>query len=108
MGNMEGEPVQDIMTPDQVAAYLQMNKETVLRLIRRRELAASRIGRTYRIPRQDLEAFLLTHSTRPQVRQVLFSRVNRIAERNPDMDSDVVLAELEQEDAARQHPAQAD
>lgn len=102
---MERESVHDILTPDQVASYLQMNKETVLRLIRRRELAASRIGRTYRIPRQDLEAFLLTHSTRPQVRQVLFDRMLALADRNPGLDSDQVLEELERADDARTHQA---
>ena len=96
--------MQDIMTPDQVATYLQMNKETVLRLIRRRELAASRIGRTYRIPRQDLETFLLTHSTRPQVRQALFNQALGFAEQeHPGVDSDDILEELERLDEERKH-----
>ncbi len=94
----------DILTPDQVAAYLQLDTETVYRLIRRKELAASRVGRRYRIPRQDLDAFLLSHSTRPQVRQVLFDRALGYAEReNPAGDGDAFLAELERLDEQRTH-----
>jgi excisionase family DNA binding protein len=98
---MEREPMRDIMTPEQVADYLQLDTETVYRLIRRKELAASRIGRAYRIPRHDLETFLLTHSTRPHVRAALFARVLDIAARNPGVNSDDLLEELEREDEER-------
>lgn len=63
------------MTPEQVAEYLQLNKDTVHRLIRDKRMAATRIGRSYRIPREDLEAFLVANSTREAVRQALFRRV---------------------------------
>lgn len=99
---MERERVHEIMTPEQVATYLQLNPETVYRLIRRGDLAASRIGRFYRIPRADVDAYLAAHSTRPQVRQLLFDRALDYARReNPDGDSDAVLAQLEQLDAER-------
>lgn len=101
--------MREIMTPEQVAEYLQLNTDTVYRLIRQKQLAASQIGRTYRIPKEDLENFLLSHSTRPEVRQALFDRVMRIAQNNPDLDSDVVLDELEQLDRerkAKQHSAE--
>jgi excisionase family DNA binding protein len=101
------ERMRDILTPEQVAAYLQLDTETVYRLIRRKELAASRVGRRYRIPRQDLDAFLLTHSTRPQVRKVLFDRALGYAEReNPEGDSDDILEELERldDEAKRRRP----
>jgi excisionase family DNA binding protein len=65
----------DILTPEQVAAYLQLNTDTVYRLIRQRSLTATRIGRTYRIPRQDLEAFIATNSARAEVRPAQFERV---------------------------------
>jgi excisionase family DNA binding protein len=104
MAHMEREPVRDIMTPEQVAAYLQLHPETVYRLIRRRELAASRIGRAYRIPRADVESYLVTHSTRPQVRKLLFDRALGYAERhNPAGDSGAILEELEQRDEERKH-----
>ena len=96
----------EIMTPEQVADYLQLNTDTVYRLIRRKELAAAKIGRTYRIPREDLKVFLLTHSTRPEVRRVLFRRVLEFAEkRNPGLSSDDVLEELERMDEERRSSA---
>ena len=55
------------MTPEQVAQYLQLTTDTVYRLIRRKELAATKIGRHYRVPRADLESFLASHSTRKQI-----------------------------------------
>jgi excisionase family DNA binding protein len=92
----------DVLTPEQVADYLQLDKETIYRLIRDRKLAATRIGRAYRIPREDLDAFMLAHSTRPEVRKALFDRVLAYAERkNPDGDSDEILEWLEQVDDER-------
>ena len=97
--------MREIMTPEQVAEYLQLNTDTVYRLIRGRQLAASKIGRAYRIPKEDVEAFLLSHSTRPQVRDALIRRVAEIGERNaaryPGLTSDQVLEELEAYDAER-------
>ena len=99
--------MREIMTPEQVAEYLQLNTDTVYRLIRGKQLAASRIGRTYRIPKEDVETFLLSHSTRPQVRAALINRVAEIGERNaaryPSLTSDEVLEELEAYDAERRH-----
>ncbi|HLZ09772.1 MAG TPA: helix-turn-helix domain-containing protein [Chloroflexota bacterium] len=100
--------LREIMTPEQVAEYLQLNLDTVYRLIRQNQLAASHIGRTYRIPKGDVEDFLLSHSSRPQVRKALFDRVMDIARNNPGLNSDDVLDELEQLDLdrkAKQQPA---
>jgi excisionase family DNA binding protein len=95
--------MREILTPEQVAEYLQLTTDTVYRLIRNHKLAAARVGRTYRIPREDLDAFLLATSTRPQVREAMFERVaevgRRNAERYPDLSSDEVLEELEALDA---------
>lgn len=93
--------MRELMTPEQVAEYLQLTKATVYRLIRGKQLAATRIGRTYRVPREDLEAFLLANSTRPEVRQALFRRVAEIAERNPDKSPDALLDELNRYDEER-------
>jgi excisionase family DNA binding protein len=93
--------MREIMTPEQVASYLQLNTDTVYRLIRQHKLAAAKIGRTYRIPREDVESFLLAHSTRPRVRQALFRRVLSVAERNPGVSSDEILEELEALDEER-------
>ena len=97
--------MREVMTPEQVAAYLQLNTDTVYRLIRGHQLAASKIGRAYRIPKEDVDSFLLSHSTRPQVREALVKRVaeigERVAARYPELTSDQVLEELEADDAAR-------
>jgi len=88
--------MREVMTPEQVAEYLQLSPDYVYRLIRSHQLAASKIGRAYRIPKQDVDAFLLARSSRPKVRQALFDRVVAFAEKtNPTLSSDDVLAELE-------------
>jgi excisionase family DNA binding protein len=54
----------DILTPDQAAAYLQVDRETIYRYIRDGRLGASRIGRSLRIPRQSIDQLLLASRTR--------------------------------------------
>jgi excisionase family DNA binding protein len=91
----------DMMTPEQVAGYLQLSKDTIYRLIRQKKLAATRIGRAYRVPHQDLEAFIAANSTRSEVRHSLFKRVLAIAGRAPDLDGDALLNQLEGADSRR-------
>lgn len=55
--------LRDMMTPEQVAAYLQVNAETVYRYIRHGKLAAVRLGRHYRIPDDSLKQFLRANRT---------------------------------------------
>jgi excisionase family DNA binding protein len=97
--------MREIMTPEQVAEYLQLNTDTVYRLIRGKQLAASKIGRTYRIPREDVETFLLSRSTRSQIREALIRQVAEVGERTaarcPGLTSDHVLEELEAYDDER-------
>jgi len=57
----------DIFTPDQAAAYLQVNRETIYRYIRDGRLAASRLGRAYRIPRQSVDRLLWSTRTRDDI-----------------------------------------
>ena len=59
--------VKEIMTPDQVAEYLQLDPTTVYRYIRQGKLVASKLGRTYRVPRSSLNLLLWTTRTRPDV-----------------------------------------
>lgn len=61
------ETLRDIMTPEQAADYLQVNRETIYRYIRQGKLAASRLGRSYRIPRRSLEALLWATRNRPDL-----------------------------------------
>jgi len=78
-----------------------MTKDTIYRLIRQRQLAATQIGRAYRIPKEDLQRFLQSRSTRPEVRDAQFRQVWSIAERRQGVSSDELLEELEQEDRER-------
>ncbi len=58
----EPEPFSDgspeVMTPEQAAAYLQINRETLYRYIRGGRIAASKIGRSWRLRKADLDRFL--------------------------------------------------
>lgn len=53
-----GDQNPDLLTVAQVAEYLQLNRMTVYKYIREGRIPASRIGKSYRVRRQDLEAFL--------------------------------------------------
>lgn len=57
----------DILTPDQAAAYLQVNRETIYRYIREGKVVAAKLGRSYRIPRRSLDLLLLANRTRPDI-----------------------------------------
>lgn len=57
----------DLLTPDQAADYLQINRETVYRYIREGKLVASKLGRSYRIPRRSIDLLLLASRTRPDI-----------------------------------------
>ena len=58
----------DLMTVEQVAAYLQLNKLTVYRYIREGRIPAARIGKSYRIRKADVDAFLESRMARQPVR----------------------------------------
>ncbi|MFN8535367.1 MAG: helix-turn-helix domain-containing protein [Dehalococcoidia bacterium] len=59
------ERIPDLLTPDQAATFLQLNRETVYRYIRAGKLDASRLGRSYRIPRRSVESLLQATRVRP-------------------------------------------
>lgn len=48
-----------VYTPEQIAKFLQLSKNTVYELINRGEIVAKRIGKVYRIPAQSI-AFAFT------------------------------------------------
>lgn len=52
------------MTTEDVAELLELNIETIRRYIRGRKLKAIKIGREYRIRREDFEEFLEERKTR--------------------------------------------
>src|SRR5437588_13120586 len=57
----------EVMTPEQAADYLQMNRETIYRYIRDGRLVASKLGRAYRIPRNSLDLLLWSTRTRDDI-----------------------------------------
>jgi excisionase family DNA binding protein len=56
----------DLMTVEQVADYLQLNKLTVYKYIRDGRLPAARLGKAYRIRLADVDAFLERQMTPPR------------------------------------------
>ena len=59
--------LREVLTADQAAEYLQVDRETIYRYIRNGELVASKIGRTYRIPKRSLDLFLWSKRTRDDI-----------------------------------------
>lgn len=57
----------EIFTPEQAAEYLQVERETIYRYIRQGKLVASRLGRTYRIPRASIDLLLWATRTRGDI-----------------------------------------
>ena len=55
------------MTPEQAADYLQVNRETVYRYIREGRLVASKLGRSYRIPKKSVDLLLWSTRTRDDI-----------------------------------------
>jgi excisionase family DNA binding protein len=48
----------DLFTPEEVAAYLRVNPQTIYRLLRVGKLPGAKIGHQWRIRRADLDAYL--------------------------------------------------
>ena len=62
---MEG--IREIFTPEQAADYLQVNRETIYRYIRQGKLVASKLGKTYRIPKGSIDLLLWATRTRDDI-----------------------------------------
>lgn len=56
----------DIMTVEQVAGYLQLNKLTVYKYVREGRISAAKLGKAYRIRKSDVDWFLETQKMRPR------------------------------------------
>lgn len=48
----------EYLTVEQIAKELDLSEETILRWIRNKELKAYRLGKTYRITKEDYQEFL--------------------------------------------------
>lgn len=55
----------EIMTVEQVAEYLQLNKLTVYKYVRDGHLPAAKLGKAYRIRKADVDSFLETQKLGP-------------------------------------------
>ena len=64
----------DVLTPQEVAEYLQLTPDTIYRYIREGKLVASQLGRQYRIPKKNVDLFLLATSTAGDSRMRTFTR----------------------------------
>jgi len=60
--------LRDVMTPKQVAEYLQMHPMTIYRYISQGKLAAAKVGGRYRIKRQAVEMLLAETNVRGERR----------------------------------------
>ena len=87
----------ELMTVEQVAAYLQLNKLTVYKFIRSGELQALRLGRSFRVRRADVNEFLEAHkvASRRRARAV-----------RPEVGDRPALAAVRPQEAGR-HPVSA-
>ena len=52
----------DILTVPQVAKYLQISDKTVRRLIKDKQLTASKVGGSWRIKENDVEKYFNEHT----------------------------------------------
>ncbi len=59
----------EILTPRQVAEYLQLDEATVYRYIREGKLLASKLGRPYRVRKENVD-LLLTATPTPKTLQM--------------------------------------
>lgn len=57
------EPDGDILTLDEVAAYLKAGKRTIYRLAASGEIPAFKLGGTWRFSRSDIESWIKQQST---------------------------------------------
>lgn len=55
--------VEKLLTPEEVAEALQLHHLTVLKFIRAKKLRSIKLGRVYRIKKEDLDDFLEKQST---------------------------------------------
>ena len=53
------EPSREIMTADEVAEYLRMNRTMIYRLLKRKELPGFKIGTDFRLRRADIDAWIV-------------------------------------------------
>jgi excisionase family DNA binding protein len=97
----------DLMTVEQVADYLQLNKLTVYKYIREGRLPAARLGKAYRIRLSDVDSFLERQMARPGSRAVARPKVVRGQARGrratPRVEEIAVAPQRRESRATREH-----
>ena len=63
MNDLFGQNTPSLLRVGEVASLLQVSGNTVTRLIRQGKIPAIRVGRCWRIPRDDMARWLDAHST---------------------------------------------
>jgi excisionase family DNA binding protein len=63
VGKVMAVPQDDILTLDEVAAYLKAGKRTIYRLVADKKLPAFKLGSTWRFRRQDIDRWIAAQST---------------------------------------------
>ena len=61
--NMKNNTIIHFLTPQEVAKDLQLNTLTVYGYIKRKKLLAIKMGRNYRIAKEDLKKFIESNKT---------------------------------------------
>jgi len=61
------QPARDALTAQQAAGSLQVSRATIYRYIRSGKLVASKLGRTYRMPKRSVELLLWATRTRQDI-----------------------------------------
>jgi excisionase family DNA binding protein len=54
----------EIFTVEQTAEYLQICSKTVRKLIHLNKLGATKVGKAWRIPKEEIDDYLVTNSNR--------------------------------------------
>ncbi|MEU0569377.1 helix-turn-helix domain-containing protein [Nonomuraea sp. NPDC005983] len=72
--------VQQFYSVDQVAGLLDLHVKTVRAYVRDGRLKATRVGKQYRIAREDLEAFTGAPMSPPPAREALHAEVSSIVQ----------------------------
>ena len=96
----------EILTPEQAAERLQLDRETIYRYIRQGKLVASRLGRTYRIPAWSLDLLLWETRTRADIplRMYTGDELTAIFEAERSDEEDRRLAEKMKEGSGKRKP----
>jgi excisionase family DNA binding protein len=63
MKNIQNDSQKKFFTPQEVAKQLQLNTLTIYSYIKKKTLLAIKIGRNYRIAKEDLDKFIKSNKT---------------------------------------------